>query len=447
MAKYLGMLAAVLLAGGASSCDPSLRVVHPRNLPAGAIVPCGEAYLGTPLEFIAGGKYLVVGDRFAPYGVDVETGVPARGPSGRIVAVSPTGLVVFDETYSVETERRRPPSRQMGLWDFSDRPPRLVRRWSAGPNDWRCIFSEDGKHLAFQKAEQVWLCDAADGSSTRQVMESWSSPLAFSPDGNILACLITLPESQRSGIALRNLAEERLLHTLDPGAGREQAGLGPVVFSADGAALVVRHSYFPPGPQWHAIRTVPETVVYDVTGGTELLRISGDAKVTGERRFLIDALEEPDPAGAGLVVYDLSTGREARRLRAGWPGALARDTSLYAARRGAAASTEDRMSEIGLWDLATGTQVRSLPAVKDWWECTALSPTGRLVVLSTVCRMRVADCITGRVVLEVYKPPRGETGVYIGSLAAFSPDGKHLAFNVNSQAFVANLEAIRPAGG
>ncbi|HUU91110.1 MAG TPA: hypothetical protein VM238_07855 [Phycisphaerae bacterium] len=441
MARYLGMLAAVLLAGGVDGCDRSLRVVYPRNLPAGTIVPCGEVYLGTPLEFIAGGKYLVVGDRFAPYAVDVETGAPVPGPSGRVVAVSRSGLVVFDETYSMETELRRPPWRQMGLWDLSDRPPRLVRRWSASPNDWRCALSPDGKHLAFLKNERVWLCDAADGSSARQVMEEAGTPLAFSLDGSILACLVRMPEGRRSGIALWNLAEGRLRHTLDPSAGYDQAGLGTVVFSADGRTLVVRHRYYPPGPQEHEIRTVAETVVCDVAGGDELLRTSGGAAVTGDRRFLL----HPGEPGAGISVFDLSTGIEARRLESGWPGAFAPGTPLYAARV-PSPSSSDRTNAIAQWNVATGARLKTLPPVEDWWECTALSPDRRLVVLSTVSRMRVADFATGRTILEVYKPPRGETGVSIGRIALFSPDAKHLAFNVGSQGFIAYLDAIRAAG-
>jgi hypothetical protein len=83
MARYLTMIAAVLLAGGVGGCDRSMKVVYPRGLSAGAIVPCGEVYLSSPLEFIAVGKYLVVGDHSAPYAVDVETGAAAPGPSGR----------------------------------------------------------------------------------------------------------------------------------------------------------------------------------------------------------------------------------------------------------------------------------------------------------------------------------------------------------------------------
>ena len=84
MARYLTMLAAVLLAGGVSGCNRSLKVVYPRHLPAGTIVPCGRVVsYSSPLEFIAGGKYLVVGEDFAPHAMDVDTGTAAPGPSGR----------------------------------------------------------------------------------------------------------------------------------------------------------------------------------------------------------------------------------------------------------------------------------------------------------------------------------------------------------------------------
>jgi len=396
------------------------------------------------LEFIAGGKYLVVGDHSAPYAVDVDTGAPAPGPSGRIVAVSRNGLVVFDEPYT-EAERGPPPSRQMSLWDLSVRPPRLVRRWPAGPSDWRCALSPDGKQLAFLKNERVWLCNAADGSSARRLTEEAAAPLAFSPDGNILACVATMTESSRSVVALWNVAEGRLLHTLDPGAGYNRAGIWTIVFSADGRTLVVRHLFYPPGPQEHEIRIGAQTVVYAVDSGAELLRTSGGAALTGDRRFLIDYRDKPDPTGAGLAVYDLSNGQEAQRLRSGWRGAFAPRTSLYAARV-PNTSSEDRTCEIGLWDLASGAQVRKLPPVEDWWECKALSPDGALVMLSTGSRMRVADFTTGRTILELYKPPRGEIVVYIGHGAVFSPDGKHLVFNVGSQGFIVNLDAIRAAG-
>jgi len=83
MARYLTMLAAMLLAGSLSGCDRSLKVVHPPGLPAGAIIPCGRVSHGSPLKFIAGGKYLVAGENFAPYAVDVDRGAAAPGPSGR----------------------------------------------------------------------------------------------------------------------------------------------------------------------------------------------------------------------------------------------------------------------------------------------------------------------------------------------------------------------------
>jgi len=88
MARCLTMLAAVLLAGGVSGCNLSLKVVYPPRLPAGTIVPCGRVSYSTPLELFAGGKYLVAGEDFAHYAVDVDTGAAAPGPSGRRALMS-----------------------------------------------------------------------------------------------------------------------------------------------------------------------------------------------------------------------------------------------------------------------------------------------------------------------------------------------------------------------
>jgi hypothetical protein len=61
--------------------------------------------------------------------------------------------------------------------------------------------------------------------------------------------------------------------------------------------------------------------------------------------------------------------------------------------------------------------------------------------------MKVVDIDTGRTVFELYKPPHGETGTYIGrrGLVVFSPDGKHLVYHIGGEGYIADLDVILKA--
>src|SRR5439155_22940608 len=83
-------------------------------------------------------------------------------------------------------------------------------------------------------------------------------------------------------------------------------------------------------------------------------------------------------------------------------------------------------SERGLvvWDLATEKEVRRLDVSLDWINGLAFSPDGRTLAIAggdRNARLRTWDVTTGRAVLRIGKRPVAMDG------AMFSPDGKLLA--------------------
>jgi WD40 repeat protein len=439
LSKPFTLIVAVFVAAGLAGCTESWKVVHPKGLPAGTIVPCGR--ISYPLEFV-GDNYFIVDAPVETSVLDVDTGAPVPGPGGQLLAISRDGKAAFFKALPPPKDRPGPQTYETSLWDFSERPPCLVRSWSSGPDDWALAFSPDGKRLALKKDPGVWLCDTDTGSSAVQLTDQSAQPIAFSPDGKILACYMPKPQvGTVVGLwSLWDVDRKVLLRTLDPGFGRNLSYRGTAQFSTDGQTLVVHQWFYPPGPQMHEIRVDAEVVVYEVSSGKELLR----AGVADTRRF-IQYADEAGDAGHGLAVYDLASGK-ARRLQSGWPAAVAAGTSLYAAFV-PLTSSSGRTRTFALWDLDTGAQLKTLAPGEDWWDCTALSPDGHLFVLSAVSRMKVVDIDTGRTVFELYKPPHGETGTYIGrrGLVVFSPDGKHLVYHIGGEGYIADLDVILKA--
>src|SRR5439155_1494074 len=101
-------------------------------------------------------------------------------------------------------------------------------------------------------------------------------------------------------------------------------------------------------------------------------------------------------------------------------------------------------SERGLvvWDLATGKEVRRLDVSLDWINGLAFSPDGRTLAIAggdRNARLRTWDVTTGRAGLRIGKRPVAMDG------AMFSPDGKYLVTgSQDTTALLWDVAGIRP---
>ena len=122
---------------------------------------------------------------------------------------------------------------------------------------------------------------------------------------------------------------------------------------------------------------------------------------------------------APLIVWDVATGRELRRMYGHWQYAF---SAAFAPDGRSLISSGYDDNSLRLWDMATGKETRRFSGHTLNVPCVAFSPDGRVIASCSEDRtIRLWDPATGKVVRTLPLQRREVYGV------AFSPDGRLLA--------------------
>jgi WD40 repeat protein len=384
--RYLAAINGIVVIHGPSGIPPSpahrLHIVRVADGKVRSPLGPGDREL-RGLDFMAGGKLLlsrVSSDenesaQEAVLAWDVRTGrqvrrLPGDGchacsPDGRTVAVSrPAAVELWDVTTGKARGRLKRPDRHPVVMTFS--PDGKVL---AG------AFAPSGEGSSF-KAPLLCLWEVPTGRRrARLEVGNWPLGLAFSPDGRTLACVEAGDSDAKAGSERRQPA----VRVWDVRAGR------------------LRRSF----------RFPALLALSDVVDSPEKpFAFSPDAKTlafaVGERQ---------------VRVWDVSTGKERRRLPAGpWEVkhvAFSPDGRLLLA----------GWFHVRVWEAATGKERLTIEGHRHSVWDVRFSPDGRLLASQDHlgCELRLWRAATG----EPLPPFRGGPPQRV-SCFSFSPDGKEL---------------------
>jgi WD40 repeat protein len=329
---------------------------------------------------------------------------------------------------------------------------REVRQFGNGVDHLSCMaFSPDGKTLAgtWYGEGKLILFDVATGRELRRSEPSKGSILviAFSPDGQTIATGGVVP-----GLVIlwdaRSLKELRRIEAHR----RETSG---IAFTPDGKLLVTGGNDMSPQPVPREAES-GSAAIFDVATGKELQRFrTKDAFVVTLSTSRDGRILAIGVSNDSICLFDLPTGKAIRTilpsgklrepmmeggikclafspdgnvLASGTQEPLT-DASLYVRTKGrdAITNTEQKVGEfepysVTLWDVATGQELRRIPAHIQWIADIDFSPDGKMLAscgAETV--IRLWDVVNGRE-LHAGDAPRST----IRSLA-ISPDGQSLA--------------------
>jgi WD40 repeat protein len=332
-------------------------------------------------------------------------------------------------------------------------------------------FAPDSKTLALQDATGlVRLCDVATAKELRQFAKPnrddansrgylVRGPLAFSPDGNILVCSTSVSPNESVPLIWWNTATGKEIRRTAATTGR--SGTGIAAFSPDGKYLA-----------WNQGGAM--IVLTDASNGrrVRMLVPGGDSGRIGGFLFTPDGktLAAFDMVNGGMVLWDVESGKESRKLNVPTPlgpgggrflpfraVAFSPDSKLLAvggmnsairvldvdsgkevnaagnqspiaqvryARDGKTVLAMDAERTLIAWDAVGGKERRRVPGAPDL-NLVTLSGDGRHVISSDARgTISIVDALTGK---------ESHTLKYVSPVAdalTVSPDNKLAAFSI-----------------
>ncbi len=288
---------------------------------------------------------------------------------------------------------------ELVLWDLAS--GKEARRFPAAGFCPSVAFSPDGKAVAAASGEGVIrLWDVATG----RVLPGSADPaidmvrdLRFSADGRRLIGTASVPIawSPRTGREVHRFPEvprtsqfsfsvlspdESLLATGDGGDIRlSDARTGQEVRVLKGHGKVLRSVTFLPGGRLASCGAGGTTRIWDVVSGRQLHNLTGGKgtwrlEPSPEGHYLASASEARGPSGQyEVILWDVTTGREVRRLSMGRAFRAFMLTFSPDGRRLAAGGPV----EARIWDVPGGREWRTLSGPREHFYTAAFSPDGR----------------------------------------------------------------------
>jgi|GEM_PF-183355 len=272
-----------------------------------------------------------------------------------------------------------------GAWDMTTGQFALVNQQREGFSPFKLIpspfkISPDGTTLLARRetAEGIalTLLDVATGKEKLKLPPRlWSTAFGFSPDGKLIAGAMREGEDEKATYPI-NLWDAQTGTQLRQFKGFEGNPAQGLTFSNDGKFIAAF--------QKSTIK------LWDVRTGAEVRAL------TGHKYNVMSVVFSPDNkflASAGglennIKIWDVATGAVVRTL-AGHElpvldVAFSSDGKLLASGAGGASTMRrDARAELKIWDVATGTEVASLPGhTYDAWRI-AFSPDGRLLATAS----------------------------------------------------------------
>jgi WD40 repeat protein len=425
-------------------------------LPPGALARFGMERLqhGSPVKALAfsrDGKLVISGGKDGVRLWDAATGKEVRrlGSWVQATAVSPDGALVAAACKDGPAPPSRPRDKEetIHLWETTTGkalPSPPASGLPVGP----LAFSPDGKLLAFgDQSSSIHLWELAKGKEVRQLKGQPKDPvfssLAFSPDGeSLLSCAgskTLILWRVATGEATRRSTMKTYVVTLtfSPGgdtfATAEEGGLvnlwqtatGELVRRFEGHRGYVMAVAFSADGRTLVSGDSDKTVrLWDVSSGRELRQLTGHRSQVAAVAFSADGKTVASGGWDQRVrLWDVATGKE--RHAAEGPQGLIWAVAFSPDTQTLASGAYDG---ICLWDVTTHKLLRRLDSPTGITSL-AFSPDGKLLAATGGDAARLWDLATGKELRHVTA-----TG-YPARFAclAFSPDGKLLATGSGSQ--------------
>jgi WD40 repeat protein len=411
-------------------------------LPEGAVLRLGTVRLRTgrvvrSVNFSPDGRVLATVSGAAIELWDVATGRPLR----RLTLSGHTNTGISDHNTAEDADFSPDGTAIVGL--YADGAVHLwdarsgKKRWERSGQTDRAhaiLFAPDGNTFATTADNgSLTLWDTASGAVLLVLhltkYQWWETPIAFAPDGNLLACGV------RSDIRFFDLTRGVEAGTIKRAHEDE---ITRIAFSPDGKTLFTSGAQFKDtGPQSGIM--LGELRSFDVAKRTKTREFFGDTPVNGGCVFAMsrDGRTAVSRQFNTLMVWDIASGKSTRTIPAYWlplaAGQKRIDSNWGFSPKGLALSHDGKtiacaatpLESVLLYDVASGRQKPAFPeahsAAVHGIACTA--DGSRIATCGADGTVRLWDALDGKplktFVLSEFFPCRIQT-------VSFSRDGKTL---------------------